>query len=423
MQRVPGPGGRAALAALGALFVSALPAGAELAPEAIGRVETLPAASHPHWVWASDALLERITLVDLETGDMLGVVDGGWGFTTGLFPRTRPELYVVETHYSRGTRGQRTDVLTVYDAVTLAPRDEVILPPRRAINPLGVGNVALTDDERFATVFNMNPATSVSLVDLERRAFAGEVATPGCSLVYPAGPRRFFMPCADGALLTVTLDEQGNVLRRERGEPFFDVEADPLTEKAVRHGDRWIFVSFEGWIHEVDVSGAAPEPAAPWSLFDAADREARWRIGGRQILAVHHATGRLYVLVHQGPPDTHKQGGSELWVYDLEARERVDRIALRTPGLTYLGVSLEFGQGWIWPFNRLYDWLVGLADLGTGSVAVTQDDAPLLVTGSEFSGSLAVHDARSGDFLRRVTTGNMTNLFLQVPWQPEGTAP
>jgi methylamine dehydrogenase heavy chain len=167
----------------------------------------------------------------------------------------------------------------------------------------------------------------------------------------------------------------------------------------------------------VDVSGPQPRPGARWSLFDDADREDDWRIGGRQILAVHHATGRLWVLVHQGPPDTHKEGGSELWSYDLATRERVDRIALRTPGLTYLGVPLEFGQGWIWPFDRLYDWLVGLADLGVGNVAVTQGEEPLLVTGSEFSGSLALYDATTGRFLRRTATGNTTNLFLQVPWQ------
>ena len=34
----------------------------------------------------------------------------------------------------------------------------------------------------------------------------GELQTPGCSLVYTAGPRRFFMLCANGAALTVTLD-------------------------------------------------------------------------------------------------------------------------------------------------------------------------------------------------------------------------
>ena len=77
---------------------------------------------------------------------------------------------------------------------------------------------------------------------------------------------------------------------------------------------------------------------------------------------------------------------------------------------------MAFGEDWIWPFNRLYDWLLSLAPLGVASLVVTQGDAPILVTGSEFSGSLALYDAESGDFLRRIATGNMTNLILQAPY-------
>jgi hypothetical protein len=47
---------------------------------------------------------------------------------------------------------------------------------------------------------------------------------------------------------------------------------------------------------------------------------------------------------------------------------------------------------------------------------VTQDDAPILVTGSEYSGSLGLYDAASGEFLRRLATGNMTTLALQAPY-------
>jgi hypothetical protein len=107
-------------------------------------------------------------------------------------------------------------------------------------------------------------------------------------------------------------------------------------------------------------------------------------------------------------------------VYDLASQRRVQRIALRSPGMTLMGVAIEFGQGWIWPFDRLYDWLLGLVpELGVGGIAVTQDARPLLVTGADFTGSLAVYDALSGAFLRRVTTGNLTNLGLATPWTGE----
>jgi methylamine dehydrogenase heavy chain len=388
---------------------------ADLPVEATGAVEVLPARLGPHWAWASDAVLRRIALVDLESGRTLGMIDGGFGVPSGLFPTRRREIYLPETHYSRGSRGERTDVVTFYDANTLFPVAEVRIPPGRAINVLSSANAALSDDERFVAVFDYTPATSLSIVDVERRSFAGEIATPGCSLAYAAGPRRFAMLCADGALLTVTLDGSGREAGRQRSQPFFDPVRDPVTEKAVRHGDSWLFVSFEGLVHPVDVSGATPRFGERWSLLGSADRAEGWRIGGQQHLALHGPTGRLYSLVHQGGPDTHKDPGTELWVHDVATRQRVQRITLRSPGFTYLGVPI--GHDWPWPLSRIQDWLIAVVpELGIGSVAVTQDDRPLLVTGSNFSGSLAVYDGLSGEFLRRVAPGNMTTLGLQTPW-------
>lgn len=405
-----------ALAALLALL-GADPAAAELPVEPIGRVESLRAPLSPHLVWASDALLRRIALADLETGDLLGVIDGGYGITAALFARSRPELYVPETHYSRGSRGERSDLVTVYDALSLAPVAEVAIPARRAMNQLPTANEALTDDDRFALVFNMTPASSVSVVDLARRAFVTEIATPGCGLVYAAGARRFVSPCADGSLLVVTLDDAGRELGKSRTRPFFDPRSDPVTEKAVRRGDQWLFVSFEGRLHAVDVSGPEPRFAEPWDLIGEEERARSWRIGGHQHLAVHAASGRLYALVHQGPPDTHKDPGKELWVYDLDSRRRVQRIELRSPGLTYLGEPIDPGPRLVWPFGSLFEWALHWLGFDVGLVAVTQDERPLLVTASDFSGSLAVHDALSGEFLHRLTPGNMSTLVLQVPWQ------
>jgi uncharacterized membrane protein YphA (DoxX/SURF4 family) len=225
----------------------------------------------------------------------------------------------------------------------------VRIPPGRAINALSSANAALSDDERFVAVFDYTPATSLSIVDVQRRVFVGEIATPGCSLAYAAGPRRFAMLCADGALLTVTLDGAGREAGRERSQPFFDPVKDPVTEKAVRFGDSWIFVSFEGLVHPVDLSGPSPRFGERWSLLDSTDREEGWRIGGHQHLALHDPTGRLYSLMHQGGPDTHKQPGTELWVYDVAARKRLQRILLRSPA------SPTWACRWprlAWPFSR-----------------------------------------------------------------------
>ena len=102
-----------------ALF--ARPAQADLPLEATGQVEILPEPHGPHWAFAADVILRRSALVDLESGRTLGMVDGGFGITSGLFPTKRREIYVPETHYSRGSRGVRTDVVTIYDASSLVP--------------------------------------------------------------------------------------------------------------------------------------------------------------------------------------------------------------------------------------------------------------------------------------------------------------
>jgi methylamine dehydrogenase heavy chain len=415
----------APVAVLIALAFAATAARAQVPIERPGRSERLAAPPQAHWIWVADPLLRRSSLLDLDRGAFLGMVSTGYLAPTAAFPRTKGEFYWPETYYSRGSRGSRTDVVTVYDTSSLSAIDEVLIPPKRAINVLPSGNVALSDDDRFLAVFNMTPATSLSVVDLERRVFVGEIATPGCSLVFAAGRRRFLMLCADGGLMTVTVDDAGREAGVVRGAPFFEPMSDPVTEKAVRYRDRWLFVSFEGIVHPVDVSGAAPRPEAPWPLLDEADRRAGWRVGGTQHLAVHVASGRVYSLMHQGGIDTHKEPGTELWVYDLKTRARVQRLRLRPPGFSYLSETIEFGRSWIWPFDHLWDILLDyvIPSPGVSQIQVTQDDAPLLVTSSVFSGSLAVYDALSLRFLRRVSSGNLTTHALQAPWGAQGRAP
>jgi methylamine dehydrogenase heavy chain len=391
---------------------------AEVPIERIGQVEALAQPPGAHWVFVSDVLLRRSALLDLDRGVFLGMISAGFLSPTPLFPRSRAEFYLPETYYSRGSRGERTDVVTIYDTATLAPVGEIPLPPKRAVNVLPLGNAALSDDERFLAVFNMTPATSLSIVDLERRAFAAEIQTPGCSLAYAAGAARFLMLCGDGALLSVALDASGRAASLSRSQPFFDPQSDPVTEKAVRWRNEWIFVSFEGLAYRVDVSGDAPRVAPAWDLIPEADRREQWRIGGSQHLAVHEPSGRLYSLVHQGGVDSHKDPGGELWIYDLATGERVERLALRHPGFSILSEGFEFGESWPWPFHHLAGWLLDhvVPNPGLTVVAVTQDESPLLVTGTQFGGSIAVYDARTGAFLRRVASGNMTAHALVAPF-------
>jgi methylamine dehydrogenase heavy chain len=403
-----------------ALF-AAVSAAADVQPEAMGQVERLDQPFHAHWVWVSDLVLERAALMDLDSGRFLGMINGGYGTIMPLFPSRRDEIYVPATYYSRRSHGERTDVLEIYDAPTLSLMGEVTLPPKRATNAVALGHAALSDDDRFAAVFNWTTGQSLSIVDVAQRRFAADIPTPGCSLVYAAGPRRFLSLCGDGAALSITLDDDGHEAGRTRSQPFFDPQTDPVTEKAVRSGNQWLFVSFEGKVHPVDVSGPEIRFGAVWPLVADSDHSDRWRVGGLQHSAVHQRTGRFYVLMHYGGPDTHKNPGEEVWVFDQASHQRLQRVKLRNPGLTVYGFPIEFGRTWIWPFNHLSSWLVDtFAPAVVSAIQVTQDDAPLLFTASQYTGSLGVYDALSGRFLRRVQPTGWTSDVLLAPWDGRG---
>ena len=81
-----------------------------------------------------------------------------------------------------------------------------------------------------------------------------------------------------------------------RTDPFFDPQKDPVTEKAVRRGATWYFVSYDGVVHPVDVSGDPVRFGDAWPLLDDQDRAASWRIGGGQLLAVQSRLLRLGIF-------------------------------------------------------------------------------------------------------------------------------
>jgi methylamine dehydrogenase heavy chain len=409
--------GLLATALLGAGAAAALLAGGApsepLAAEQVGDVAKLPSQIGVHWVWTSDSVLKRSALFDADSGRMLGMVDSGEGVAP-LRPhvsRARGEVYVVETVYARGHRGERTDLVTIYDAETLAVSGEVVIPPRRADNGNGVGLAALLDGDRFLVVFNQNPGMSVSVVDLESRSFVSELATGGCALVLPVGKQSFGMLCGDGTALAITLDEAGHEAGRTRSVKFFDATQDPLTEKGVRSSSRWHFASFEGFVYGIDFAAEAPAAAEPWSLFSDAERSAGWRIGGIQHLALHEKSGRLYSVVHQGEAGSHKDPGPEVWVYDLAQHERVQRIEMGNLTAAFLRPQIGVEAG------GFGDWLLksALPNPGADTLALTQDDAPLLLAGERRSGAVGVYDALTGVHLRDLEETGIGGGLLVVP--------
>jgi methylamine dehydrogenase heavy chain len=362
-------------------------ASAQLPADPEGIVEKLPGRPAPHWVWVNDMAFfafpdGKAFLVDGDSGKMLGMLSTGYSFTSVLVPKSGTVIFAPETYFSRGTRGTRTDVVTIYDAVQLAPVGEIEIPPKRASLMPMPGAQALTDDDRFLLIYNFTPAQSVTVVDTQARKFVGEIETAGCALAYATGPRSFFSICGDGALLETTLTEAGTLARSGRTAAFIDVLKDPLSEKGVRRGDTWLFASFEGVLHPLRATDAGVEVQPTWPLFTPQELAQHWRTGGLQHLAVHEGSGRLFAVVHQGGTETHKELGEQVWVYDLATHRRVQTITMRNKA---------------------------------GSIQVSQDSQPLLFACSLESNRLDIYDARSGKFLRSVEPLGLTPTVLVTP--------
>jgi len=245
---------------------------------------------------------------------------------------SRKEAYFVDSFYSRGVRGTRSDVLTVVDMRDLTAKTEIDIPDKAAALRIRQ-HIGLLGNERHVVVFNMTPAQSVSVVDVVDRKFTSEISTPGCAIIMPAGPSGFLMLCGDGTLQLITLDRNGKEAGRVRSESFFVVEQDPVFDRVVHTGSGWLLVTHDGLVREVGVDGDRIRVGEAWSMLNAEDKEdggkkEQWRPGGEQPFTMHRNTTLLYSLMHKGKVDTQDANGTELWVFDTDRRKRVARMVL-----------------------------------------------------------------------------------------------
>lgn len=359
---------------------------AEFEPEPVGQVASLPEQYPSHWAMLHDFsffhMLEgRIVIVD-PLAESLGEQYKGAmsaGFIASFkHGSTRNEHYVIESFHARGGRGgQRTDVVTVYDPSSLTVTAEIEIPPKRITGMPKTIMTGLLDDERFLGVYNFTPGQTVSIVDLAERRFVTEVPIAGCAFVVPNGQRSFTSICSDGSLLSVHLDAGGSLAGTDRTEVVFDAEGDPIFEAAGIAGGIAHFPTFQGRMLPVDLRQEVVTAGEPWWLTSEAERN--WRPGGMTPV-VADAEGLGYLLMNpEGAEGTHKDGGAEVWVFDLAERQRIGRIALENWGLT-LGIT------------------------GSG------DQRLLLVTNADMT--VDVYQAPAGMFVRTLDVGAGTPFLL-----------
>lgn len=344
-----------------------------LAEEIVPNVETLPADYPDSWILVHDfnfnSMVDaRLAIVDVsgEGHGLKGVVPASH-FAHFLAPDLSNELYVAETYYSRMVRGERQDVITIYDRETLAFKDEILLPDGKRAQMIQMpNNFQFTNAEKWALVFNFTPASSVRIVDLENRKILNEVDVPGCMLTFPTGDRGFSTMCSDGKMLTILLDPEGQVVEQMSSEAFNDLDNNPLFMFPTQGDTTTHFLTFGGDVQSIDFSKDKPKILKTWSILDK--KMAGWRPGGHQVVSSDD-NGRLYALVHpDGYEGSHKDGGTEVWVYDIKKKKRIQRVPLKS-------------RAW--------------------SMGVTGGEKPMMVT-ANLAGIMDVYDPAKGEHLRQL---------------------
>ena len=235
---------------------------AQLAVETLKMEPLQPADAHR--IYLSDPTIThlvdgRIHVIDGAGMRYLGMVGSGFAGSSTLSP-DRKTLYVATTYLSRLQRGTRTDVVEAYDTGDLTLRYEIEIPAKHAQSLPVKALAAVIGDGRFLLVQNATPATSVTVVDLQERRVASELANPGCwgAIPWPSNPHRFTTVCGDGTLATFELGPDGKAAQEPMvSKPFFDPDKDPIFMHYELVGDELVMVSYHGAVYTVRRPGAS----------------------------------------------------------------------------------------------------------------------------------------------------------------------
>jgi methylamine dehydrogenase heavy chain len=357
--------------------------------EPTGIIETLPKKYPEDWFLVFDAAFfhmsdGKVYVIDAAADTQPEQVKGMFNVSLmGNMAQSarRNEIYATETFHSRGTRGDRLDVVTIWDQETLSPLGEVVWPrPTRFMGMPQRFALTLLDNDNWLAVSNFSPATSITLIDLDSRKIINEIPTPGCVLAYPTGRRGFSSLCADGRFLTTELAKDGSIVKQTRTDAFFNSDSSPIYERPAIIGKTAYFPSLAGLVYPVDISGKVAKVGEAWNLVPEAERAEKWAPGGIALID-RDDLGRFYLLMHPDSKDgSYQGGGPEVWVYDAAMQKRVMRIPLKVWGL---------------------------------SLGVSRGEKPLLMVTNPTDMSMEVYNGLTGEFVKTITGfGQSTPLML-----------
>lgn len=318
----------------------------DLKPE---KVETAKIPADMQRVYLVDLTINHVAdgkvwILDGDKMEVKGMLELGF---LGLFyaPPKSDKLYIATTFYDRLTRGNRHDVMTVFDANTLQLLDEYPIPMKRVMpiqyRPLMTGS----SDGKFIFIQNATPATSITVTNLAKKSSV-EIAAAGCYGTYPSikNATRVSTMCGDGTMGTYTLNEAGTEGKRQASAKFFDADKDAWFIHGEVNGENYQFISFNGMMHTVNLDGDKANLVDSFSMTEGV--EGGWRPGGYQPVAVD-SSGIAYVLMHSnGAEGTHKNPSEEIWSVDIKNKKVVARsksptlFSMTIKGDTLYGINL-----------------------------------------------------------------------------------
>ena len=342
-------------------------------------------APKPSWVFTERGfVMPGNVIFDTDTGKMLGMIETSDLSDVAIDPNGKA-YYVSETLWTKGWRGTRQDMITVYDSATLKLKTEIPIPGRILIGSRKY-NFVISDGGKTAYVYNLDPASSVNVVDLAKGKFVKKIELPGCASLMPIPNLGFSALCSDGSLATVKVAAAKPEITRSA--PFFSATNDPIFDNFGYDQAKQsaVFLTYTGQVYTAKL-GATPTISEPFSIQAAAGitpadtkpLDVHWYPGGQQSLALHYASGHAFVLMHMGEYWSHKAEGTEVWELDVAAKKVVKRFTLEDPAK---------------------------------QIAVTQEENPKLVLSGE-SRALTILDARTGaeKFKIEKTAGGVIRTF------------
>ncbi|MFT8422970.1 MAG: amine dehydrogenase large subunit [Gluconacetobacter sp.] len=315
------------LAGLALLPVGAWADDAAFVPEVVSVKERMSPGPN---VFVNQMDMATSTIYIFSTKDLTlkGNVSGGsWGLAT--LSRDGNTAYMASGFLSRVAYGTGEDVLQIFDVPTNTVKKEIILPYKLTQYTPDAAQLRLSADEKFIYIQNATPATSVTVVDLEKGKVVKEIPSPGCYGIYPMESGYGYSAiCSDGSFATFKLSPDGQSFTSQKSEKIFDVDEDPIFLASARVDSDLVFLSYNGNLYRVsDASGVirkvdviAATKGVPGS----------WGASGYGVMSYDSETGIMFMAMssnrHEG---THHHGATEIWAYDMKKKKIVSRSPVK----------------------------------------------------------------------------------------------